>query len=145
MADTTLCFGVWWRHGSALHEDFQSFTILRASLLQYCQRTQCSFFGLCKFLITSYFSNCLKNELLFRAERRASPCVHVPKVSQKDSHYRSLLTWLRGKGGWDCFFNLASILKYLIQTSARGLLGLQARRGCRPAGWLGSGDWMIWG
>ena len=26
----------------------------------------------------------------------------------------------RDKGGWDCFFDLASILKYLTTTSARG-------------------------
>ena len=44
---------------------------------------------------------------------------------QKDLRYRCLLKCLRDKGGWDCFFYLASILKYLIETSARGL-GLQA-------------------
>ena len=46
---------------------------------------------------------------------------------QKDLRYRCLLKCLRDKGGWDCFFDLASILKYLIQDSAQGL-GLQASR-----------------
>ena len=39
---------------------------------------------------------------------------------QKDLRYRCLLKCLRDKGGWDCFFYLASILKYLTRILVLG-------------------------
>ena len=46
--------------------------------------------------------------------------VPAPTVLQKDLRYRCLLKCLRDKGGWDCFFYLASILKYLTNNACSG-------------------------
>ena len=54
--------------------------------------------------------------------------IHLPNASQKDLHYGCLLTCRRDEGVWECFFYLAFIWKYLIETSAWGL------QECRP-GW----------